>query len=758
MMRVHRLTWLVSLVAVLTGPVPGAAQVAANPARVVAIYGGDPRTPYSLASDQALREAFEDEIATGLEFYSEYLDTGRFEGAEHFQRQAEFLRGRYAGRPVSLVFAMEPAAFRFLMQYRQQVFPGVPIVYTSIQRSTIESLKPPSDVIGVPTELDPQATIRLATTLVPSAREFVVVRGPDEIGRLWETMLRSAIAKAAPDRSVRSLSSASLGAIEREVSSLTPASIVLVASSYRREGGGPASGNAMDLLQRLRSLTGAPIFSTLNQSVGRGAVGSVSVPPEARAEQVAAIGKAILAGSPPESIQLPPPLAPRAYVDWRELRHWNIPDARVPPDTVVMFRPPGLWEQHRYYVLAALGIVLVQAGLIAALVVQRFRGRRIESALRESEAHFRTMADTAPVLIWRSDLAGKCDFVNRPWLAFTGRSLTDELGDGWLATLHPEDRNPVRAAYDEAFERQQAFRVEARLRRADGTYRWMLATGVPRWADGAFAGFIGSCLDISDRKHAEQALQDAYIEVGRMSRLSALGEFAATIAHEIRQPLTAIIMNARTCLRGISDAKPAVEDLRAGLLDIVDAGQRAEEVLQRNRRLFREHLVEAAPIDINAAILEAVSLVGLRLAEAQVVLETTLNDKLPAAAGDRIELQQVIVNLLTNAVDAMVSVDPQLRRIAVSSDLADSAIKVSISDTGVGFSQVDHRRLFTLAYTTKPGGTGVGLSISRSIVEAHGGRLWAETNSEGGATFSFSIPIISRVAAKGASQSPLAMP
>jgi C4-dicarboxylate-specific signal transduction histidine kinase len=241
--------------------------------------------------------------------------------------------------------------------------------------------------------------------------------------------------------------------------------------------------------------------------------------------------------------------------------------------------------------------------------------------------------------------------------------------------------------------------MEFRLRRFDGEYRVVLDTGVPRWeADGVFAGYIGSCLDITDRKQAEVALQQSHAELSRMSRLTALGEFAASIAHEVRQPLTAIMMNARTSLRTLSATEPDLNDVKDALVDVVEAGQRAEEIIRRNRELFRHHKVEAAPLDINRVIRETITLVSARLRESHVAVATSLTDALPAVEGDRIELQQVLVNLIANSIDAMDTVPLESRRIDISSTLTgEQFVQVTVRDQGAGLEGVDVDRMFMLS-------------------------------------------------------------
>lgn len=220
-----------------------------------------------------------------------------------------------------------------------------------------------------------------------------------------------------------------------------------------------------------------------------------------------------------------------------------------------------------------------------------------------------------------------------------------------------------------------------------------------------------------------------------------LDQFDATIAHELRQPLTAIRLNAETALRLTDQPEQNVADIREALRDIIDATRRASEVIDRSRRLLRDNTIDALPLDINGVIRETLVLARASLRESAVTVQTSLASDMPAVVGDRVELQQVLLNLLANAIDAMrpLTSDDRVLRIS-SAATGTGAVTVTVSDNGVGLGGVDPQKIFAIAFTTKPTGTGVGLAISRSIVDAHGGQLWAEQNPGGGATFSFTLP------------------
>jgi PAS domain S-box-containing protein len=377
---------------------------------------------------------------------------------------------------------------------------------------------------------------------------------------------------------------------------------------------------------------------------------------------------------------------------------------------------------------------------LAALIAER---RARTSVLRESEARFRSMADTAPVFIWMSGTDGRCSFLNKSWLDFTGRALVQELGNGWAEGIHPDDRERCLATYSSAFAARCEFTLEYRRRRHDGEYRWVSDKGVPRLApDGTFLGFIGCADDISERKLAELEAQRHRAQLAHVTRLSTMGELAASLAHELNQPLTAILSNVQTAQHYLGSDPPELDEVREILKDVVADDQRASEVIRRLRALVRKEPPTFARLDLDGVIRDVVLLVhsDAVLRNSQVSVE--IDAALPPVQGDRIELQQVTLNLLVNAFDAIKDNPTHARQVVVRA-AADGAGKVTVAvrDRGAGLGVDDVERIFQPFYTTKREGLGMGLAISRAIVEAHGGRLWAENNPGPGATFYFTVPV-----------------
>ena len=370
--------------------------------------------------------------------------------------------------------------------------------------------------------------------------------------------------------------------------------------------------------------------------------------------------------------------------------------------------------------------------------------KQAEERLRESESRFRTVADSAPVLIWMSGVDKLCTFFNKPWLAFTGRTLEQEMGNGWIDGVHPDDAAACGKGYVEAFDARRPFVLQYRLRRHDGEYRWLSDHGVPRYdAQGGFAGYIGSCIDITERLRTEAETQSLRHELAHISRLATMGELTAAIVHEVSQPLSAIMSNAQAGLRSLGPDDASQAAVREILTDIVADDRRARQIIQNMRALFQKGGEERRPLPLNALINEVASMVVSDALLRNVTVTLDLAPDVPLVSGNRVQMQQVVLNLVMNALDAVADVVGQLRTVVVRTrSLEGRAVEVEVADSGPGIAPAVLASLFEPFITTKRSGMGMGLSVSRSIVSAHDGKIWAENNPGGGATFHVTLPAI----------------
>jgi PAS domain S-box-containing protein len=395
---------------------------------------------------------------------------------------------------------------------------------------------------------------------------------------------------------------------------------------------------------------------------------------------------------------------------------------------------------------------VVGASVIARDITEQ---KAAEAALRESEEHFRNMADSAPVMIWICDPEKLCTFVNKGWLDFTGRSLERELGNGWAESVHPEDRDRCLANFSSSFDSRRRFQIEYRLRCADGEYRRVLDNGVPFYREDVFVGYIGSCIDITDQRRAELALRRSLDEISHLNRVAGMGELTASLAHELNQPLAAIISNAQAAIRFLGDESPDLAQVRECLSDIVADDKRAGEVIKRLRALLKKGKYQASLVDLNEVVSEAIRLLrnDTMLRNVSVSFETF--PSLPPVLGDRIQLYQVALNLIVNGLDAVAERPPGNRWVLVRTAEADGGrVELRVEDSGNGVAASDLAHVFEPFFTTKRDGLGMGLSISRSIVQAHGGQIWAESGAEGGAIFHCVLPVAQQGAVASGEMNP----
>jgi PAS domain S-box-containing protein len=378
----------------------------------------------------------------------------------------------------------------------------------------------------------------------------------------------------------------------------------------------------------------------------------------------------------------------------------------------------------------------------ADLIAQGIERKHAEEKLRDSERSLRQLTETIPQMLWSAEVDGAIDYCNRRVLDYTGLPAEQVHRAGWMNAVHQDDSEKMAQAWRRAVSTGEPFQYEFRcLRSADHTYRWCVSSALPlRDREGRIIKWFGSVVDLHDWKEAQQALQMTQAELARVSRLTTMGELAASIAHEVNQPLTAVINNGSACLRLLARNSLEPDVLRRALEGIIADGTRASAVLARIRAFIKKEPAQKSELDINEMIQEVLVLAGRELFENHVLTDHQLTTDLPSVLADRVQLQQVLLNLIMNGIEAMAAVTDRPRLLGVQSRIDESGdVLVAVSDSGTGFG-LELDRVFNPFFTTKANGMGMGLSISRSLVESHGGRLWAAPNSPHGAVFFFTVP------------------
>jgi PAS domain S-box-containing protein len=404
------------------------------------------------------------------------------------------------------------------------------------------------------------------------------------------------------------------------------------------------------------------------------------------------------------------------------------------PETAIVFNVAPAYYQTYWFRLSCV------AAFIALLwALYRWRVHRLES----QEKRLRDVVETIPAMTFTALSNGSCTFVNKRWTDYTGLSVEETSGAGWQRAIHAEDLVRHSGKWRISVANGQVFEDEARFRRAvDGEYRSFLVRGVPlRDPHGQIVKWYGTLTDIEDRKRAEQErekLRQLEAGLAHMNRVSMMGEMAVSLAHEIKQPIAAAITSANSCIEWLAHQPPNLDRARAAATRIDKYGNRAAEIIDRIRAFYRNSPPERELVDVNGIVHEMFTLLKGEATRCSVAMRTELAAELPKIIADRVQLQQVFMNLMLNAIEAMQDGGGEL---TVKSQLEqDRQLLLSVSDTGPGLPGENVDKIFSAFFTTKSKGRGMGLAISRSIVESHGGRLWATANDGRGATFHFTLP------------------
>jgi PAS domain S-box-containing protein len=714
---------------------------AADTKHVLMLFSNDSLLPAGNAVASSLQRTLEANSPDRVEIFTEFLDADRFPGPAHTARMESLLRDKYASTPIDLLVAGGPQALDFLRERRESLFRGIPLIFAGISEASITQRGVPPNSTGIVSRFDPARTLELALRLQPDAQRVVVVTGASPFDQRWDAVARERLAPYANRLEVTHLSSLPLPRLLDELAQLPPGTIVIYLTIF--EDGTGELYIPRYLTDEISEAASVPVYGVYEPYVGRGVVGGYVESFEAIGREAALLGLRILGGETPESLP-PESVETQAFmVDWRQLNRWGLDEANLPPGTIVRFAEPSLWQRYRREILAVLTVLVLQSALIAALLAQRRQRRFAEASLRESEDRYRDVVETQTELICRYLPDSTLTFVNDAYCRCFGRGRDELVGRPFIELI-PESARAAALEHIEAIgQSSHGDAYEHQVVRPDGSIGWQQWTNhAIRNAEGSVVEFQGIGRDITDLKVADMEAEQRRKEVTHLTRVAILGELSGALAHELNQPLTAILSNAQAAQRLLARAPKDVAMVSEILDDIVTDDLRAGEVITRLRALLKKGEASFNPLDLNDVATEVLALARSELIDRHVTVSTRLAPGLPGIRGDRVQLQQVMLNLLLNACEAMGSRTSAERRLTVSTALdGDGLLLASIADRGNGIPPDAADRLFEPFFTTKPHGLGLGLSICRSIIAAHGGRLWADNNPDGGATFTLALPV-----------------
>ncbi|MFA1626588.1 ATP-binding protein [Rhizobium mongolense] len=580
--------------------------------RVLVLYPYDERIAATTAAGEAVRKRLLDATQGKIDLFSEFLDLSRFPESAHVDRMARYLSAKYADRRPDVVVALGEQSARFIVANRKQLAENAKIIHAGFSSSTAEKIDLPSDVIGAFTEFDILKTAEMARGLQAEARYLFIIGGSSEFDRWWLATARADLAAFSKDYETTYLEDLTIDEFTKRAAEFPRDSIVLALTIFKDSAG--RNFIPREAIRQISRTASAPIYGPYPTYIDYGVVGGNVVTFESLGMTVADLALDALAGKPISNVE-----SPQTYIaDARQLQRWGLPEKKLPPGTVQMFREPTFWEQYWFAVVAALAVITTQGIVITGLLIERRRRRKAE------------------------------------------------------------------------------FESRRRL-----------------------------------------------LEVVHLNQSATAGALSASIAHELNQPLGAIRSNAEAAAIILRSERPDLKLIEQILIDIQDDDQRAGDIISRMRGLLKKRSeIDWQEFDLNEVTTRAILILrGEAERKGVVVSSNRAARELPVRA-DKIHVQQVILNLATNAMDAMLEMVATERRLVLETTLTkESQVELSISDTGRGIPDEQLACVFEPFYTTKPTGTGLGLSIARAIVETYGGKIWADNRPEGGAVFRVVLPL-----------------
>ena len=586
-----------------------------RPKRVLIVHSFGSSAPPFTTHSTAFETTLTQEMGKRVDLDQVSLDMARYAQPDMEEAFVEFLLKRLAKWQPDLVVPIGSPAGRFVVKFRDRLFPGTPVIYTGMDRRTVPPDAITKNATFVGEDFKLAGLVEDILQLAPDTTNIEVILGATPLERYWTIEFRRAFEPFTNRVSFNFLNDLSFDQMLGRLSKLPPRSFILLGLFLRDASG--VTHNEDEALQRLHAVANAPINGLYQNQLGLGIVGGRLYQGELQGVESARIAIRVLRGEPMSSF---PPMfvgTQRPRYDWGKLQRWNISESRLPPGSVIEFRQPTVWERYRWWIVGALFIFVLQVVMIAGLLVQRTRRRRAEMELQR----------------------------NRDALA-------------------------------------------------------------------------------------------------HVARVATVGELTTSVAHELNQPLAAILSNAEAAEMFLIAEPPALDEVREILADIRKDDQRASEVIRRMRSLLRKQELAPKSIEINDAVEEVLKLLSIDADHRKVALNFEKTADLPRAWCDPVHLQQVVLNLVLNGMEAMAGLPEEQRQVVVRTGPGDNGtVKIAVADSGPGIPVDRLPKLFEPFFTTKQDGMGMGLSIARTIVEAHFGKIWAESNSEAGATFYFTMPV-----------------
>jgi PAS domain S-box-containing protein len=725
---------IVALLLLRSGSIYGLQTEQSETKRILVLYSYHEGLPWEKLIDESFRNTLAFQSDFSIEINVEHTDRIRYADDKYRHKLIDLYRHKYSHPKMDLIIGVDDEAVDMLLDFGEKVFPEIPTVLITAEPKTLQKdlLKP--NMTSLLWGVDIRANVELIGEILPQTRHIFVVAGTSPSDHEALKLAQASLREDTKRFAIRYLTDISAKDLIKKAAQLPEQSALLyLVFSRDAEGKSFVPRKILSILSKHASV---PVFGVLDTYLGYGIVGGNLLSAEVQGKRCAEIALRIFRGESPKDM-IPERTLNQLMFDWRQLKRWGISEDKLPPGSIVRFKTYSFWELYRGYIVAALFLILLQSVLISFLLWQRAQRRR-------AEEKYRTVADFTYDWEYWANLDDSLEYISPSCERISGYKIQDFIANPPLfkEIIVPEDREVWDRHYHDSRQEPKPREIQFRIQTRDGEIRWIEHNCQPVIdRQGSLQGFRAGNRDISERKKAEFEVQQQRNELAHVTRAAALGELTSSIAHQINQPLAAIRNYANAAQRFLSQSEPDLSKARDALEGIARDDRRAAEVISSIRELLRKKEPRYHPVQVNQAIREVLAFIRSDAVIEGLTIETVLAPALPVVMGDRVQLQQVLLNLILNAVDAMNKVEPDKRKLVIKTEnKEDRDVQVSVRDHGAGIDEAQRAKLFESFFSTKPKGMGMGLAISQRIIHDHGGRIWGENNPDIGATFGFTLP------------------
>lgn len=709
---------------------------------ILVLYSLGQSFPAVVQWDRGIRSEINSQQDYKITINTEYLDLSRYNDPEYIEKIRDIFDYKYGDALPDLIITVLGPAMDFTLKYRKTLFPEVPIVLAGIEKNSIKNIDLDEKIAGVFQRSNTfNGTLDLALSLHEDTPNAAIIAGDGYLENMWINAARETFQQYEGQLKFTYLQGLSLPELQNEVEDLPDESLIFYFPVLEDKAG--RKYVATEVLSSISEVSNGPIYSFWEVLIGHGIVGGYLANFEAQAERTASVALNILLGKLPENTSIQ--IQNLEYIfDDRQLKRWSIAESKLPAKSEIRFKEYSFGEKYIYRIILISVLVLAQSLIIAYLVVARRRSRRTQEALKIAEQKYRTVADYTYDWEYWQNPDGSIHWVSPSSKRVSGYGRKEIINNPSLIfdMIITDDRKVWEDHQCSEANKIDRDKIKYRIQTPQGEIRWIEHTCQSVFDDqGNNLGIRANNRDITEKELYKSQTNALQSELTHMERVTTISTLSYALAHEINQPLTSIRSYAQAALRFMNKGHSEEENIKKALLGIVADNKRAASIVNQLRDLVKKDAVQLEKVHINSILKDVLRLINSEIIMKNTSIKLNLDPSIPSVNGDAIQLQQVLLNLITNSLDEMEECRTDHRVIAISSRVENSKdCSISIADSGSGIPEDKFEEIFQPFHTTKQKGLGLGLTISKLIIESHNGKIWAENNPGMGAKFVIFLP------------------